>query len=391
MTAEMGEASKTAGSRNPAGSSLFSRPAEGELRLQLAGDWTGSRRPVTADGLRQELAAASAVRRLTFDGRQLGAWDSGLLTFLLMVGKVCAERQVAVDEAALPDGVRRLLALAAAVPDRNGARQGPGRASFLEKVGVGALGAWRRNFEMAAFLGEAAVACGRLLTGRARFRRSDLFAIMRDCGSRALPIVSLISVLVGLILAFVGAVQLQMFGAEIYVASLVGIAVVRIMGAIMTGIIMAGRTGAAFAAQIGTMQVNEEIDALRTMGFSPFEFLVLPRLLALSLMMPLLCLYANLMGILGGLFVGVFMLDLNVMEYLNMTQASVRLKDFWVGLFHSAVFGVLVALCGCLRGMQCGRSASAVGQATTSAVVSGIVSIVVATGIITLICNVLGI
>jgi phospholipid/cholesterol/gamma-HCH transport system permease protein len=373
------------------GGSVVSRPVEGELRLQLAGDWTGNRRPVTADQLRRELATAPAVRRLTFDARQLGAWDSGLLTFVLMVGKVCAERQVAVDQTELPEGVRRLVALATVVPERTREDQEPGRLPLLAWVGDRAIGAWRQNVEMTAFLGEAAVACGRLLTGRARFRRTDLFTIMRDCGSRALPIVSLISVLVGLILAFVGAVQLQMFGAEIYVASLVGIATVRVMGAIMTGIIMAGRTGAAFAAQLGTMQVNEEIDALKTMGFSPFEFLVLPRLLALSLMMPLLCLYANLMGILGGLFVGVFMLDLNVMEYVNMTQASVRLKDFWVGLFHSCVFGVLVALAGCLRGMQCGRSASAVGDAATSAVVSGIVSIVVATGIITLLCNVLGI
>ncbi|HXV19586.1 MAG TPA: ABC transporter permease [Desulfuromonadales bacterium] len=371
--------------------SVFSRPVAGELRLQLAGAWTGCRRPVTADQLRQELAAAPAVRRLTFDARQLGAWDSGLLTFVLMVGKVCAERQVAVDETELPEGVRRLIALATAVPEHVGAHQKPAPVPFLEHLGDLAVGAWQQNLAMAAFIGEAAVAFGRLLTGRARFRRADLFTIMRDCGSHALPIVSLISVLVGLILAFVGAVQLSMFGAEIYVASLVGIAVVRVMGAIMTGIIMAGRTGAAFAAELGTMQVNEEIDALATMGFSPFEFLVLPRLLALSLMMPLLCLYADLMGILGGLFVGVFMLDLNVMEYVNMTQATVRLKDFWVGLFHSAVFGVLVALCGCLRGMQCGRSASAVGAATTSAVVSGIVSIVVATGVITLMCNVLGI
>jgi phospholipid/cholesterol/gamma-HCH transport system permease protein len=373
------------------GGSVFSRPTEGELRLQLSGDWTGNRRPVTADGLRRELETAPVVRRLTIDSRQLGAWDSGLLTFLLMVRKIGGEREVAVDEAELPEGVRRLLALATVVPEREGGRQKPASAPFLEQVGERSLGAWRQNLEMITFIGEAAVAVGRLLTGRARFRRTDLFTIMRDCGSRALPIVSLISVLVGLIMAFVGAVQLQMFGAEIYVASLVGISVVRIMGAIMTGIIMAGRTGAAFAAQLGTMQVNEEIDALRTMGFSPFEFLVLPRLLALSLMMPLLCLYANLMGILGGLIVGVFMLDLNIMEYLNMTQDSVRLQDFWVGLFHGAVFGVLVALCGCLRGMQCGRSASAVGEATTSAVVSGIVSIVVATGIITLMCNVLGI
>ncbi|MDB4444475.1 ABC transporter permease, partial [bacterium] len=213
----------------------------------------------------------------------------------------------------------------------------------------------------------------------------------QECGIDALPIVSLISLLVGLILAFIGAVQLMMFGAQIYVASLVGISMVRVMGAIMAGIIMAGRTGAAFAAQLGTMQVNEELDALKTMGVEPMEFLVLPRMLALTLMMPLLCLYADLMGILGGLIVGVGLLDLNMAEYINQTKESVSLNHFWVGLFHSLVFGILVALSGCLRGMQCGRSASAVGAAATSAVVTGIVSIVVATAIITLLCNVLGI
>jgi phospholipid/cholesterol/gamma-HCH transport system permease protein len=230
-----------------------------------------------------------------------------------------------------------------------------------------------------------------MLGGKALFRRSDLVLIIQECGAQALPIISLISFLVGLILAFVGAVQLLMFGAQIYVASLVGIAMVRVMGAIMTGIILTGRTGAAFAAQLGTMEVNEEIDALRTLGISPVEFLVLPRMTALFLMTPLLCLYADLMGILGGLVVGVGMLDLNVMEYYHMTQASVSLNDFWIGLFQSGVFGVLVAVSGCLRGMQCGRSASSVGEAATSAVVTGIVSIVVATAVITLMCNVLGI
>jgi phospholipid/cholesterol/gamma-HCH transport system permease protein len=194
-----------------------------------------------------------------------------------------------------------------------------------------------------------------------------------------------------LILAFVGAIQLELFGAQIYVANIVGIGMTRVMGAIMTGVIMAGRTGASFAAQLGTMQVNEEIDALRTSGISPMEFLVLPRMLALTLMMPLLCLYSDFMGILGGLFVGVTMLDLNPMEYYYQTKSAVTLTHFWVGLFHSAVFGVLVALSGCLRGMQCGRSASAVGYATTSAVVTGIVSIIIATAIITFGCNVLGI
>jgi phospholipid/cholesterol/gamma-HCH transport system permease protein len=231
----------------------------------------------------------------------------------------------------------------------------------------------------------------RLFTGRATLRWSDLFLFMQEAGSQAVPIVSLISLLVGLILAFVGAIQLKAFGAQIYVADLVGIAMVRVMGAIMTGIIMAGRTGAAFAAQLGTMQVNEEIDALKTLGVEPMEFLVLPRMVALVIMMPLLCIYADIMGILGGMIVGVTMLDLNPIVYLNQTKAAVSLTNVWIGLFYGAVFGMLVALSGCLRGMQCERSASAVGYAATSAVVTGIVSIIVATAIITVICNVLGI
>jgi len=171
----------------------------------------------------------------------------------------------------------------------------------------------------------------------------------------------------------------------------VGIGMVRIMGAIMTGIIMAGRTGAAFSAQIGTMQVNEEIDALQTLGISPMEFLVLPRMIALIVMMPLLCLYADLMGILGGIVVGTGMLDLSLTQYLNRTREAVTMAHLWIGLFHSVVFGVLVAMAGCLRGMQCERSASGVGEATTSAVVTSIVAIVVATAVITFACEILGI
>jgi phospholipid/cholesterol/gamma-HCH transport system permease protein len=196
---------------------------------------------------------------------------------------------------------------------------------------------------------------------------------------------------VGLILAFVGAVQLKMFGAQIYVANLVAIAMVREMGAMMTGIIMAGRTGAAFAAQLGTMQVNEEIDALKTMGLSPLEFLVLPRMLALILMMPLLCLYADLMGILGGVVVGIGMLDLSFSQYFEQTRAAITLTDLWLGVGKGVIFGVLVALAGCLRGMQSGRSASAVGDAATSAVVTAIVAIIVSDGLFAVITNVIGI
>jgi phospholipid/cholesterol/gamma-HCH transport system permease protein len=296
-----------------------------------------------------------------------------------------------VDLEGLSPGIKRLLSLSSAVPERKGARRGEARISFLDRLGDSAIASWKSILQMLEFIGEAVVAFMRLLSGRARFRTSDFFLTVQECGAQALPIVSLISILVGLILAFIGAIQLQIFGAQIYVASLVGIGMVRALAAIMTGIIMAGRTGAAFAAQLGTMQVNEEIDALKTLGVPPMEFLVLPRMLALFLMMPLLSLYADLMGILGGMIIGVSMLNLNFMEYFIKTQQSVSIADFVVGLFSAAVFGVLVALAGCKQGMQCGRSASAVGEATTSAVVTSIVSIVVAMALITVVCNVLGI
>jgi phospholipid/cholesterol/gamma-HCH transport system permease protein len=235
------------------------------------------------------------------------------------------------------------------------------------------------------------IALFKLSIGKARFRMVDLFICIQEAGPGGLAIVTLISLLVGLILAFVGAVQLSMFGAQIYIADLVGLGTVREMGALMTAIIMSGRTGAAYAAQLGTMNVNSEIDALKTMGISPMEFLVLPRLLALVVMMPLLGLYADLMGIIGGALVTVSAFDVSLIQYYNETRRSVQLDDFTIGLLKSFVFAVLIATAGCMRGMQCGRSASAVGDAATAAVVNSIVYIVVADSLMTLICNRLGI
>jgi phospholipid/cholesterol/gamma-HCH transport system permease protein len=326
-----------------------------------------------------------------FDTKELAAWDSSLLVFLTKVLERCGQQGVTVDAGGLPDGVRKLLDLASPERQRKGVTREESRRSFLVRVADTALDALNSSKEMLAFLGDATTAFARLLRGKADFRFSDLVLTIQQVGAEALPIVSLISVLVGIILAFVAAIQLRLFGAQLFVADVVGIGMARVMGAVMTGIIMAGRTGAAFAAQLGTMQVNEEIDALKTLGISPVEFLVLPRMLALMLMMPLLCIYSDFMGILGGALIGVGMLDLGPVEYYNETKTAVTLTHVWVGLFHSFVFGILVALSGCLRGMQCGRSASDVGYATTSAVVTGIVSIVVATGIITFSCEVLGI
>ena len=263
--------------------------------------------------------------------------------------------------------------------------------SFLAHLGDETVNFFESAGDLLGFIGAAFIAVLRLLSGQAQFRRTDLWLIMQAVSAQALPIVSLVSFLVGLILAFTGAIQMKLFGAQIYVADLVGIAMVRLMAAIMTGIVMAGRTGGAFAAQLGAMQVNQEIDALKTLGISPMEFLVLPRMLALALMMPLLCLYANFMSILGGMVVGVWMLHIGFIQYYNETAAAVGLWNLGIGLFSGFVFGVIVALAGCMRGMQCTRSAAAVGNAATSAVVTAIVGIIASTAVITVLCDVLGI
>lgn len=369
----------------------FTRPGDDTLLVHISGECTIGSKAFTSDDLQKQIESDPKIRQVTFDVENLSGWDSGLLSFLIKINEICSQSKISLEKKGLPEGVQRLLALATAVPERKGARREAKRTPFLEQAGQSAIDFWQSSIDLLGFIGEAFLALASMVRGKARFRKSELWVTIQECGAQAFPIVSLISLLVGLILAFVGAIQLKMFGAQIYVADLVGIAMVRVMGAIMTGIIMAGRTGAAFAAQLGTMQVNEEIDALTTMGFSPMEFLVLPRMLALMIMMPLLCLYANLMGILGGLIVGVGMLDLGVIEYYVETKAAVSLTDLGIGLFHGFVFGILVALSGCLRGIQCGRSASSVGNATTSAVVTGIVSIIVATAIITIACDVLGI
>jgi phospholipid/cholesterol/gamma-HCH transport system permease protein len=342
-----------------------------------------------ADEVLGILALKPLLRTVMLDASELVGWDSNLLTFLIKIKNSLEKRGIDCRADALPEGARRLLKLAAAVPEHRETKNTVRSEPFLSRIGGRMISLAGSAEEVFAFLGDAVMALVALFKGKASFRRSDVFLFLQESGVQALPIVSLISLLFGLILAFVGAIQLQTFGAQIYVADLVGIAVVRVMGAVMTGIIMAGRTGASYAAQLGTMQVNEEIDALKTLGISPMEFLVLPRMLSLTLMMPLLCVYADIMGILGGLIVGIGMLDLSLTAYLAETKNTLSLTNLWIGLFHSMVFGVIISLIGCLRGLQCGRSASAVGFATTSAVVTAIVFNVVATAIITVACNLL--
>ena len=369
----------------------LNREPDNTLVVRIGGNWSIADGLPSTDEIEKQIGSKPAPKRVAFDARTLGDWDSGLLTFLINVKDFCTRKSVMISNEGLPKGAARLLDLASAVPEKKDARKESTRAPLLSRVGEATLEAGKSAGEMLSFIGEALLALLKLLRGKARFRRSDLALLIQECGAQALPIVSLVSVLVGLILAFVGAVQLKLFGAQIYVADLVGIGMAREMGAMMTAIVMAGRTGAAFAAQLGTMEVNEEIDALKTLGIPPMEFLVLPRMLALVLMLPLLCLYADLMGMLGGGIIGVGMLNLSPAQYYHETLAALNLTQFVAGLIKAGVFGVLVALSGCLRGMQCGRSASAVGEAATSAVVTGIVSIIVSDSILTVIYDRIGV
>jgi phospholipid/cholesterol/gamma-HCH transport system permease protein len=368
---------------------LAVRPSSpGVLVVEIAGDWLDRTNLPGIAAVEQQLSA-DGVRALEFAAQGLGRWDSALMVRVLALHDSCSKGKVEFRTQGLPAGLVKLIALSTAVPATTDAVRTHVDPPFLQRVGESGLAAWTGGQAMLGFLGESLLASVKLVRGRAQFRWSDTLHVMEQTGPQALGIVALINFLIGMILAFVGATELAQFGASIYTADLVAVASVREMACIMTGIIICGRTGAAFAAQLGTMKVNQEIEAFQTFGISPFEFLVLPRMVALILMMPLLCIFADLIAIAGGFLVSTLMLDVSPVVYLDRTVDSIRLYAFLLGVFKGGFFGVLVALTGCLRGMQCGTNAAAVGQATTSAVVTGITLIIASDGLFAVICSAL--
>lgn len=321
---------------------------------------------------------------------RLKSWDSSLVIILTDLIQIKRQQKTKLDLSLLPKELNNLLTLVFAV-NRHPPAAETSRPDFLTRLGRAGIGCYQSARRGLVFIADTLASFGRMMTGRVVSRPVDFWFALEDGGPKAVGIVTLISFMVGLILAFVGAIQLQTFGAQIYVASLVTIAMTRIMGAIMCGIIMAGRTGASYAAAIGTMQVNEELDALKTMGIPITDFLVLPRFAALIVTMPLLTMLADFAGMLGGAFVGVSMLDIAPQEYLKYSVNAFNITNFLVGIFHGFVFGIVIALCGCYYGVTAGRTADSVGVATTKAVVSAIVWMIVLTGIITVIFKVIGI
>jgi phospholipid/cholesterol/gamma-HCH transport system permease protein len=368
----------------------FSKPAI--LNLKLSGDWRIISGVPPVGNVIAQLKNHPKIEKIVFEFSGKIQWDSGLILFLLQLIRECKHRNILFVPDGLPEPVQKLVELSSSVAMEDETAQRKKREThFLEMVGDRTVGAYSSLCLLCNFIGEITLAFGQLLKGQACFRRNEFLLIMQRSGVDALPLVTLISILVGVIFAFVGAIQLAVFDAQIYIAHIVGIAMVRVMGAVMAGILMAGRTGAAFAAELGIMQTNEEVDALQTLGIDPVEFLVLPRIMALTMMMPLLTLYADLMGILGGLTVSALMFGINPVEYLDHTQQAVKLNNLWIGLINSFVFGIIVAVSGCFYGMKCERSAAGVGQATTASVVSAITWIVIATAVITFISQIFGV
>jgi len=364
--------------------------ADQRLVLTFEGNWSvrhTQHREI--DKVFSELDQQAPAEALQFDMSHLGSWDTSLLIVVTRAEDWCRQRKVKFLYESLPANIASLIALSEEVPERKTGRGDKTSESFFALIGNKTIAAIAGVGSAVQFTGETILSFARILRGKAAFDWRLFWLTMEECSAQALPIVGMISFLTGLIFAFVGAIQLRQFGAGIYVANLVAVAMAREMGAIMTGIIMAGRTGAAFAAQIGSMKVSEEIDALRTLAISPMDFVVSPRLLALSMMMPLLVLYSDLVGILGGSIVGQSFLGITWTQYWNQTIGSMGLVDIATGLVKSAVFGVIVAVAGCERGMKCGNNAAAVGNAATSAVVLGITWIVASDAIIDVIQEVL--
>lgn len=357
--------------------------------LALGGDWiareTGIRNGLDVNALVGQVAPADTV---VVTMAELGRWDSALIVFLQALADALPA-SVSMDLSAAPDPVRRLIALARSSEEQPTA--GPGRASLLARVGSRAVRRWEETVATTTLVGDLVIRGGAAAVGRGRSRAVDVFELMAEAGAGALGIVAICNGLVGAILAFVGAVQLRRFGAGIYVADLVGIATAREMAAVMTAIVMAGRTGGAYAAHLATMQGNEEIDALQALGIPVVDYLVLPRVFALVAMMPLLYVYGCAVGLFGGFIVSVSILDITPVAFLEQTTRAVAGRHFWFGLGKSVAFGALVALAACRIGLAAGRSAADVGRAATSAVVAGIIGVIALDAVFAVCANALGI
>jgi phospholipid/cholesterol/gamma-HCH transport system permease protein len=369
----------------------------GAAVVRLSGSWS------LRDGLHPvgevtlALEAEPPPRTLRLDAAGVERWDTSLVVFLARVHDSCREREVPLDTSELPDGARRLLELArqgavlggglplADLSPRERRRAARGQEPWTESVGWWAIHSFRSLGRQLDFLGSTVTSCVRMLLGRTRRLRPRFLQLLQQAGVGTLPVVAVMGFAIGAVLALITTGQLQRIGATPLVARIVSIAVLREMGALMVGIAIAGRLGSAIAAEIASMVADKEVDVLGVVGVDRFDYLVAPRVLALSIAGPLLVLYANALGLLGGFFVGVVSAGLPAKEYIERTQAVITHKHLLSGLIKGLAFGVVTGLVASYFGLNSGRTAGAVGLAVRRAVVAAVVGVILADAAITLI------
>ncbi len=355
------------------------------LLVRLGGDWRMTGLHPAWENTVGNLRARQVVVRAD----QLGAWDSSLALYLRAARVWSDAHGASLTFEKVPDAAQKLADLLAKKPELP--VKPAGLPDLFSALGGTTFKLWGETKDLAQLVGECVFSGGRFFRGQAQFRWRDCFAEMQQCGAMALPIVGLISFLVGVTLAYTGSIVVRQYGGDIWIADMVGLAVIREMGPMMAAIVLAGRTGAAYAATLGNMKANEEIDALSTLGVSPIDFLVMPRIVALFCMMPFLALYSDCLGLLGGMAIAAAPpLNIPTNLYWAETQTIVDLSDINTGLIKAASFGLLIGVAGCWRGLQADRSAAGVGQAATAAVVTGILLIIVADSIFAVMFNILG-
>ena len=379
-----------AGAGGPPGT-VTSRAEKGWRVLALSGRWTTD--SLAGQGAALAEAAATAGEQVRLDISEVEALDSaGAWLVCRTLDEL--DRPAAKIELVGGDAEQRSL-IDTMGRYRVGHQAEPSSENAINRVlirtGKATYEACAEARDLIAFLGHAVVVFGRTIVNPGRLRFIAMVSHMEQAGLNAMPIVGLLSFLIGVVLAYQGADQLARFGAQIFTVNLVGIGVLREMGIILTAIIVAGRSGSAFTAQIGTMKVNEEIDALRTIGLDPMDVLVMPRVFALVLVMPLLTFYADLMGVFGGAVMALFVLDISFERFIRQMQEAVPIWSFWVGIIKAPIFAFIIALVGCFEGLKVSRSAESVGLRTTTSVVESIFIVIVLDAIFSIFFSVIGI
>lgn len=347
----------------------------GAITLRLYGVLSNATVPALWEQARGALADATP-KALVVDASGISYMDMAGMALLFRLKAQAAETGAKSEVRGLDPRFQGLIDRMGTVPDSVGKKRRRECVPIPEQIGRTTAQLWRDFHAQVAFVGELAEAIGRAVLRPRKIRWSDLWIAAERAGTDALPIVCLIAGLVGLVLAFQSAMAMRPYGAEVYVANLVTIAMLRELGPLMTAIILSGRSGGAFAAEIGTMKVNDEVAALTTMGLNPVPFLAVPRVLALVMTIPFLTLFANVVGVLGGA-VMFLSLDYPLSTYFNQALSSAEVRHLLSGLVKSVAFGITIAGVGCMRGLQAMRGPSAVGISTTSAVVTSILLIVI--------------